>query len=60
MSTVRQEFGLAAVRGKLFAVGGYDGSDRQATAEAFDPQTNRWEAVAPMSGKRDCIAMAAL
>jgi len=60
MSTVRQEFGLAAVRGKLFAVGGYDGSDRQATAEAFDPQTNRWEAAAPMSGPRCAPAAVAL
>ena len=49
MSTAGYAFAMAAVQGKLYAAGGYDGNNLLATAEAFDPQQNRWEAVAPMS-----------
>ena len=59
MSTARDVFAMAAVQGKLYAAGGYDGS-ALATAEAFDPQQNRWEAVAPMAAARHSGAVAAL
>ena len=34
--------------------------EAMATAEAFDPQQNRWEAVAPMAQERHSFAVAAL
>ena len=45
---------------KLYVAGGYDGNNTLATAEAFDPQQNRWEAVAPMALARRAFAVAAL
>ena len=47
---------LCLHQGKLYVAGGYHGS----TAEAFDPQQNRWEAVAPMAQKRWSCAGAAI
>ena len=38
---------------KLYVAGVYDGNNSLATAEAFDPQQNRWEAVAPLAQARD-------
>ena len=47
---------MAAVEGKLYAAGGThddsDGDDAIATVEVYDPQQDRWEAVAPMSNER--------
>ena len=53
---------MAAVRGKLYVAGGYAGSSNHtlATAEAFDPQQNRWEAVAPMATARHSCAAGAI
>ena len=59
MSTGRASFAMAAVQGKLYVAGGYNGSTL-ATAEAFDPQQNRWEAVAPMAQGRHSFAAAAI
>ena len=56
MSTVRSVFSLTAARGKLYAAGGtgLGGSAPAgfATVEAYDPQQDRWEAVAPMAQPR--------
>ena len=60
MSTGRTVFAMAAVQGKLYVAGGHDGNNSLATAEAFDPQQNRWEAVAPMAQARDSLAVAAI
>ena len=65
MSTARSAFAMAAVQRKLYAVGGFDGpptsaSAALATAEAYDPQQNRWEAVAPMAQARHSSAVAAI
>ena len=39
----RQEMGVAAVEGKVYVVGGFDGSGEPvATVEAYDPATDRW------------------
>ena len=72
MSTGREAPAMAAVQGKLYAVGGVaDGSALPvlfapappaalATAEAYDPQQNRWEAVAPMAQARHSFGAAAI
>ena len=42
--------GAAVLGGKLYAVGGSDeNSNALDTVEAFDPEANRWTAVASMS-----------
>ena len=39
----RQELGVAALDGKIYAVGGIDGSRQaMATVEVYDPSTDRW------------------
>ena len=60
MNTGRNAFAMAAVQDKLYALAGEEGSNVLATAEAFDPQQNRWEAVAPMATARHSGAVAAL
>ena len=60
MSTKRIRLGAASIDGKLYAVGGYDGSARLATVERYDPATNTWEAVADMvraASEFACISM---
>ena len=52
MSTARSTVGVAALDGKLFAIGGRDGSACLKSVEAFDPHTNRWTVVCPMLKRR--------
>ena len=56
----RRENSMAALQGKLYVAGGHDGNNSLATAEAFDPQQNRWEAVAPMAQARHSFSAAAI
>ena len=60
MSTARSYLRLAAVGGKIHAIGGWGGSSRLASVEAYDPQQNRWEAAAPLSGPRCRHAVVAM
>jgi kelch-like protein 17 (actinfilin)/kelch-like protein 20 len=54
----------AAIDGKLYVMGGLDGQNRLenrlSSVERFDPATNAWEAVAPMSTARAASAAAAI
>ena len=43
---------MAALEGKLYAAGGYDGTHSLSSVEVFDPQTNAWTELAPMSTTR--------
>ncbi|KAL1462179.1 hypothetical protein MTO96_027194 [Rhipicephalus appendiculatus] len=36
----------------IYAMGGYDGRNRQNTAEKFDHRTNQWTMIAPMHAQR--------
>ena len=65
MSTERKFAMVAAVQGKLYAAGGDDAGDGgegnvQRSVEAYDPQKNRWEAVASMDREHDVGAVAAI
>lgn len=40
--------GLVAVDGKLFQLGGFDGSDTSAMVQVYDPAVNQWGTAAPM------------
>lgn len=60
MRQTRCYFGAAAVGGKLFAVGGVDEKlTFLSSVECYDPSTNEWSFVTPMSGKRPAAAVTA-
>ena len=52
MNTRRWGVGLAAMNGRLYAVGGYDGRQRLSSVESYDPERNVWSPVADMSVPR--------
>mmetsp|Transcript_28158 Transcript_28158/g.77741 ORF Transcript_28158/g.77741 Transcript_28158/m.77741 type:complete len:412 (-) Transcript_28158:42-1277(-) len=58
MPTPRSDLAAAAVGGKLYAIGGYDGRTLSAV-ELFDPRTNAWEPLAPMPTSRSDFVAAA-
>ena len=43
---------------RLYALGGYDGSNRLSSCEVYDAAADRWRAIAPMGSKRGCLAAA--
>ncbi|KAK5609307.1 hypothetical protein CRENBAI_012379 [Crenichthys baileyi] len=48
MNSQRSGIGVIVYAGHVFAVGGFDGSRRLRTAEAYNPETNVWTNVASM------------
>lgn len=52
MSVLRSRLGVAVLRGKLYAFGGYNGKDRLASVEVYDPIKKEWSTVSPMQCKR--------
>lgn len=55
MSMLRSRLGVAVLRGKLYAFGGYNGSDRLASVEVYDAVRKEWSMVSPMQCKRRCV-----
>ena len=51
---------VCIISGKLYAVGGRDGTSCLATGECYDPEQNTWSAVAPMTMKRGGVAVAVI
>lgn len=45
--------GAAAINGKIYSVAGVDGSNLLANAYAYDPGTQAWSAIAPLSEGRE-------
>ena len=43
---------------KIFAVGGFDGTNRLSSVECFDPSTGQWSGVAAMSTARSYFGAA--
>lgn len=58
MPTARGALAVAEVDGKLFAVGGYDGTDNTAAVEVYDPTHDSWEKRAPLPIPRDHLTAA--
>lgn len=56
----RQQLGVGVLDGKVYAVGGSDGSLRLSSVECFDATTNFWSFVAPMSTCRSGVAVGVL
>ena len=46
----------AAVGGSVYAMGGYDGSQRLDLVEKYDPATDQWSTVTCMGVRRDGLA----
>lgn len=42
MNTPRAWPGVTVFDGRIYVLGGFDGSSRLRTAEMYDPETNRW------------------
>ena len=51
---------ISILPGKLYAVGGRDGTSCLATAECYDPETGVWTAINPMTMKRGGVAVAVI
>ena len=61
MGTVRDDASGATVGGQVYMVGGADDDgDVLSTTERWDPSTNEWEEVTPMSETRADAAAAVL
>ncbi|XP_058803935.1 kelch-like protein 18 [Phymastichus coffea] len=60
MTTLRSRVGVAVHKNKLYAFGGYNGSERLSTVEVYDPYKKIWKIIAPMHCKRSAVGTAAL
>ncbi|MCG1025143.1 kelch repeat-containing protein [Dehalobacter sp.] len=60
MPTVRWGHGVAAVNGKIYAIGGYNGSSVLNTVEEYDPVTDTWSTKANMPTARFALGVVAL
>ena len=59
MLSKRCRLGVAALNGKIYACGGYDGSSFLKSVEMYDPVANKWTYVAPMNVPRSRVALVA-
>ncbi len=51
---------VAVLQGKLYAIGGYNGLERLATVEVFEPDCKKWKRVASISRPRSALGSAVL
>lgn len=58
MPTKRGALAVTELSGKLFAIGGYDGTGNSGAVEVYDAATNRWSTKAPLPTARDHLAVA--
>lgn len=57
MTGARSTCGVAALRGRLYAVGGRDGGACLRSVECYDPATNHWTNCAPMTRRRGGVSV---
>lgn len=55
MRTLRSRVGVSVLDGQLYAIGGYNGTERLETVEIFDPVEKLWKGAAPLSCPRRYI-----
>eukprot|EP00116_Pleurobrachia_bachei_P011721 sb/3471983/ len=60
MTTARSGLGLVALSGKLYAIGGFDGTNCLNSVEEYLPATNEWRTLAPMKHARQAHGTAAI
>ena len=51
MDTRRCRCGVAVVRGRVYAVGGFNGALRVRTVDEYDPAKDKWASVASMDAR---------
>jgi len=52
MKMLRSRVGVAVMKNRLYAIGGFNGQERLATVEVFDSNTKSWSKVASMNFRR--------
>ena len=52
--------GVAVVRGRVYAVGGFNGSLRVRTVDMYDPTADSWSSIASMEARRSTLGVAVL
>lgn len=60
MPSRRCRCGVAVVRGKVYAVGGFNGSLRVRTVDVYDPTNDTWSSIASMEARRSTLGVAVL
>uniref|UniRef100_A0A1B0AAB2 Kelch-like protein diablo n=1 Tax=Glossina pallidipes TaxID=7398 RepID=A0A1B0AAB2_GLOPL len=60
LQSFRSRVGVAVMDGKLYAFGGFNGSERLSTVEVYDPRKNIWTQGSAMNCKRSAVGVAAL
>ncbi|XP_037945290.1 kelch-like protein 18 [Teleopsis dalmanni] len=60
MSMMRSRVGVAVMNRKLYAFGGFNGTERLSTVEVYDPVKNKWAEGRAMLCKRSAVGVAAL
>jgi N-acetylneuraminic acid mutarotase len=60
MPTIRQEFGIAQVGGKIYCIGGYNGSTYYNLVEVYDIKSDTWSTKTPMPTARAYFAITVL
>jgi kelch-like protein 18 len=50
---------VAALAGRIYSAGGYDGAQFLKTVEWYDPDQRAWQYVAPMNVRRSRVALVA-
>ena len=60
MSMLRSRVGVAVLKNTLYAIGGYNGTERLNTVEEFDGEMRRWRRVASMNCKRSAVGAATM
>ncbi|XP_012264312.2 kelch-like protein 18 [Athalia rosae] len=60
MTMLRSRVGVAVHKNKLYAFGGYNGTERLSTVEVYDPCQRSWNKIGPMQCKRSAVGTTAL
>lgn len=60
MPTARNALAAAAVGGKIYAIGGWTGTENTPKVERYDPATDTWSEVSPMNAAKSGLAAAAV
>ncbi|KAJ1522109.1 hypothetical protein ONE63_002420 [Megalurothrips usitatus] len=60
MPTRRCRAGLSIIGGRVFAVGGFNGSMRVRTVDVYDPASDQWTSCSSMEARRSTLGVAVL
>uniref|UniRef100_A0A1I8J5H7 BACK domain-containing protein n=1 Tax=Macrostomum lignano TaxID=282301 RepID=A0A1I8J5H7_9PLAT len=60
MRTVRSDAGAAALNGRIYVAGGFNGQQYHDTAEVYDPATDQWSFISRMNFCRGGVSLVAM